>query len=215
MDRGGCYCKLMSSRYDNKDRCETRVARRPPDCSPSLSEMVFHPKAETIFSLLHVSGKTRTPDKYRVVYTDHQRLELEKEYQFSKYITIRRKAELAQALSLSERQVGPCPPSPWRARGHDSHRSPLSLPGQDLVPEPPRQGAEAGEEVRQTDRRGEVQRGHESAARGRGEHGRHVRDAAPRPPHGHGGGHGTHAAPLALAALNELGRDARDDRRIK
>ena len=56
---------------------------------------------------MHVSGKTRTPDKYRVVYTDHQRLELEKEYQFSKYITIRRKAELAQALSLSERQVGP------------------------------------------------------------------------------------------------------------
>ena len=54
---------------------------------------------------MHVSGKTRTPDKYRVVYTDHQRLELEKEYQFSKYITIRRKAELAQALSLSERQV--------------------------------------------------------------------------------------------------------------
>lgn len=54
---------------------------------------------------MHVSGKTRTPDKYRVVYTDHQRLELEKEYQFSKYITIRRKTELAQALSLSERQV--------------------------------------------------------------------------------------------------------------
>ncbi|KAJ6625036.1 Homeobox protein CHOX-CAD [Pseudolycoriella hygida] len=50
-------------------------------------------------------GKTRTKDKYRVVYTDHQRLELEKEYHTSKYITIRRKAEMAQALSLSERQV--------------------------------------------------------------------------------------------------------------
>nr|KAG5698841.1 hypothetical protein BaRGS_019693 [Batillaria attramentaria] len=51
------------------------------------------------------AGKTRTKDKYRVVYSDHQRLELEKEFHFSRYITIRRKAEIAQQLGLSERQV--------------------------------------------------------------------------------------------------------------
>ncbi|XP_058061794.1 homeotic protein caudal isoform X2 [Anopheles bellator] len=49
--------------------------------------------------------KTRTKDKYRVVYTDQQRLELEKEFHYTRYITIRRKAELAQNLQLSERQV--------------------------------------------------------------------------------------------------------------
>ena len=54
---------------------------------------------------LFITGKTRTKDKYRVVYTDHQRLELEKEFHYTRYITIRRKSELAQALALSERQV--------------------------------------------------------------------------------------------------------------
>ncbi|XP_058120651.1 homeotic protein caudal [Anopheles ziemanni] len=49
--------------------------------------------------------KTRTKDKYRVVYTDQQRLELEKEFHYTRYITIRRKSELAQNLQLSERQV--------------------------------------------------------------------------------------------------------------
>ncbi|XP_057651748.1 homeobox protein CHOX-CAD [Diorhabda carinulata] len=51
-------------------------------------------------------GKTRTKDKYRVVYTDHQRVKLEKEFLFTnKYITIRRKMELASDLGLSERQI--------------------------------------------------------------------------------------------------------------
>ncbi|XP_049898220.1 homeobox protein CDX-1a [Epinephelus moara] len=50
-------------------------------------------------------AKTRTKDKYRVVYTDQQRLELEKEFQYNRYITMRRKTELSMALSLSERQV--------------------------------------------------------------------------------------------------------------
>lgn len=63
--------------------------------------------------------KTRTKDKYRVVYTDHQRLELEKEFHYSRYITIRRKAELAATLGLSERQVGTTllPPGPGHCLG--------------------------------------------------------------------------------------------------
>ncbi|XP_045619845.2 homeobox protein CDX-1-like [Procambarus clarkii] len=54
---------------------------------------------------INMKGKTRTKDKYRVVYSDHQRLELEKEFHYSRYITIRRKSELASMLGLSERQV--------------------------------------------------------------------------------------------------------------
>ena len=42
-----------------------------------------------------------------MVYSDHQRLELEKEFHYSRYITIRRKAELANGIGLSERQVSP------------------------------------------------------------------------------------------------------------
>ncbi|XP_043830559.1 homeobox protein CDX-4-like [Dromiciops gliroides] len=54
---------------------------------------------------LHVSGKTRTKEKYRVVYSEHQRLELEKEFHCNRYISIRKKTELAGQLGLSERQV--------------------------------------------------------------------------------------------------------------
>ena len=52
-----------------------------------------------------VAGKTRTKDKYRVVYTDRQRAELENEFRSAQYITIRRKSELAMQVGLSERQV--------------------------------------------------------------------------------------------------------------
>ncbi|XP_020835766.1 homeobox protein CDX-4-like [Phascolarctos cinereus] len=50
------------------------------------------------------TGKTRK-EKYRVVYTDHQRLELEKEFYFTRYISSPRRLELASSLNLSERQV--------------------------------------------------------------------------------------------------------------
>ncbi|KAL0106782.1 hypothetical protein PUN28_015380 [Cardiocondyla obscurior] len=50
-------------------------------------------------------GKTRTKDKYRVVYTDYQRLELEKEFHMNHYTTIKRKADLAAQLGLTERQI--------------------------------------------------------------------------------------------------------------
>ena len=90
---------------------------------------------------LQYPGRTRTKDKYRVVYSDHQRLELEKEFHYSRYITIRRKAELAQALTLSERQV----------KSHNditfSKTFNFFSSGENLVPEQASQGEETSEET--------------------------------------------------------------------
>jgi len=57
------------------------------------------------FLLSGLGNKTRTKDKYRVVYTEQQKVELEKEFLFNQYITIQRKAELAGSIGLSDRQV--------------------------------------------------------------------------------------------------------------
>ncbi|XP_054831259.1 homeobox protein CDX-1 [Eublepharis macularius] len=84
----------------------------PPSMSGSIPQLSPNAQRRTPFEWMrrnvptsNNSGKTRTKDKYRVVYTDHQRLELEKEFHYSRYITIRRKAELAATLGLTERQV--------------------------------------------------------------------------------------------------------------
>uniref|UniRef100_A0A8B9QZ70 Homeobox domain-containing protein n=1 Tax=Anas platyrhynchos TaxID=8839 RepID=A0A8B9QZ70_ANAPL len=74
----------------------------PPPISSSVPQLSPNAQRRTPYEWMRRSipstsnsGKTRTKDKYRVVYTDHQRLELEKEFHYSRYITIRRKAEAA------------------------------------------------------------------------------------------------------------------------
>ncbi|KAK6745685.1 hypothetical protein RB195_012042 [Necator americanus] len=49
--------------------------------------------------------RVRTSDKYRMVYSDYQRLELEKEFCTSTFVTSERKAELSSLLNLTERQI--------------------------------------------------------------------------------------------------------------
>lgn len=49
--------------------------------------------------------RVRTHDTYRTVYSDRQRVELEKEFHSSPFITAGRKAELAGQLDLTERQI--------------------------------------------------------------------------------------------------------------
>uniref|UniRef100_A0A3B1IK18 Homeobox domain-containing protein n=1 Tax=Astyanax mexicanus TaxID=7994 RepID=A0A3B1IK18_ASTMX len=75
----------------------------PPAVNPHLSPVSEREQAEWMRRAggppVNPGGKTRTKDKLQVVYSDHQRLELEKEFHFSRYITIRRKAELAVTLT--------------------------------------------------------------------------------------------------------------------
>uniref|UniRef100_A0ABI7YRU8 Homeobox domain-containing protein n=1 Tax=Felis catus TaxID=9685 RepID=A0ABI7YRU8_FELCA len=93
-----------SLRITSRPERMTNLAQITQRCSLVIQALLCHaasrPRGPSVFS-----GKTRTKDKYRVVYTDHQRLELEKEFHYSRYITIRRKSELAANLGLTERQV--------------------------------------------------------------------------------------------------------------
>ncbi|GMR42746.1 hypothetical protein PMAYCL1PPCAC_12941, partial [Pristionchus mayeri] len=49
--------------------------------------------------------RVRTQDKYRMVYSDYIRLELEKEFHMNEFINADRKADLATKLNLTERQI--------------------------------------------------------------------------------------------------------------
>ncbi|XP_007507162.1 homeobox protein CDX-4-like [Monodelphis domestica] len=76
----------------------------PKDTEPHSCSRNGHHTYAWMQKTMGYTGKTRK-EKYRMVYTDHQRLELEKEFYFARYISSPRRLELASSLNLSERQV--------------------------------------------------------------------------------------------------------------
>uniref|UniRef100_A0A3B3HIY9 Homeobox domain-containing protein n=1 Tax=Oryzias latipes TaxID=8090 RepID=A0A3B3HIY9_ORYLA len=73
-----------------------------------------------------LGGKTRTKDKHGVVYTDHQRLKLEKEFQYNRYIIKRAKERKMTRKKLQHsQQASTTTPTPPVLGGHaDAHAAP-------------------------------------------------------------------------------------------
>lgn len=93
----------------NGENCLTVVT--DGNCNSNSSDFNMYNKYSDVsqrqdsYASLDLSKTSKVKDKYRVVYSEFQRTQLEKEFLSSQYITIERKSEIAKELNLTSRQV--------------------------------------------------------------------------------------------------------------